>query len=178
MFNSKDFLIWFNGDALYLEDEQIVYDHSKLVYKNSLGELRSISQKNFFGAEKKENVDKKNPVFHENFSNKQQWGVNSINGRYRGRIQDFNIIAKLASTVLKPNQRYDLEFEYFWVGEKSLNNVLIIVQLCLAATGSKSSWQRVRDSGFISRAGVNVMVTNVIMAWTKVLWSALEVRNQ
>ncbi len=126
LFNKKDFLIWFNGDALYLEDEQIVYDNSKLVYKNSLGELRSISQKNFFGAEKKENVDKKNPVFHENFSNKQKWRVNSNNGRYRGRIQDFNIIAKLDSTVLKPNQRYEVEFEYFWAGEKSLNNVLIM----------------------------------------------------
>jgi hypothetical protein len=27
---------------------------------------------------------------------------------------------------LKPNQRYEVSFEYFWVGKKSLSNVLIM----------------------------------------------------
>lgn len=122
---NRDFLIWFNGDALYLEDEQVVYDHSKLVLKNSLGELRSISTEQFQNVPMK-NISTQEKIYQENFSDKARWGANFHKNRYRGRVQDFNIITKLDSTVLKPNQRYEVSFEYFWVGKKSLSNVLIM----------------------------------------------------
>jgi hypothetical protein len=65
-------------------------------------------------------------IFQDDFSDKIKWGANFHKGRYRGRVEDFNIISKLDSTLLKPNHRYEIAFEYYWVGKKSLNNVLIM----------------------------------------------------
>ncbi len=125
LINEKDFLIWYDYQPLYAEDEQELLDASKLVFKNKMGELRSISSAKIFERKKLDItaiVDAQNQnqadFLFENYDSK--------NKRLSAKTSNFNTIAHFESGKLKPNQWYEASFDYFWVGKKNLDNVFRI----------------------------------------------------
>jgi hypothetical protein len=121
--NQKDFLVWFDYQPLYAEDEQELYDLSKPVFKNNFGELRSLSVDDIFKRAKAEstilvNAEKHKQVdfIFENYKNK----------RSLGRVSQFNTFAKFNEGDLKPNHWYEVSFDYFWKGSKNMDNVFRI----------------------------------------------------
>lgn len=119
----KDFLVWFDYQPLFAEDEQEIYDLSKPVFKNNFGELRSLSVDDIFKRAKAESTNLVNAEKHkqvdflfENYKNK----------RYLGRVSQFNTFAKFNKGDLKSNHCYEVSFDYFWKGKKSMDNVFRI----------------------------------------------------
>jgi hypothetical protein len=123
--STKDFLIWFDFQPLYIEDEQELYDLSTPVFKNKFGELRSLSARKIF---EKSLIDQTNPVIAENHS-QADFLFENYNGkgrRLRSKVSNFNVFAKFDKTRLKPNHFYEVSFDYFWIGPKIMDNVLRI----------------------------------------------------
>jgi hypothetical protein len=125
LITEEDFLIWYDYQTLYSEDEQELLKSSAIVYKNKMGELRSISPAQIF--EKKKSavtpvIDARNhtqPDFlFENYDSK--------NKRLRGNASNYNTIAQFESGKLKPNKWYEVSFDYCWIGKKNLDNVFRI----------------------------------------------------
>ena len=123
--SKKDFLIWFDFQALYAEDEQELYNQSLPVFKNNFGELRSLSPDKIFKRimEQETNLvvaetHKQSDFLFENYKNK--------NNRLKAKVSNFNTFAKFDKGQLKPNHSYEVSFDYFWNGEKNLDNTLRI----------------------------------------------------
>jgi hypothetical protein len=96
-------------NSLYAEDEQLIYDESKPYFNNKLVELRILS---------KQRKKWKEPfsyelVFKDDFEDKTRWQSMVKNGRFHGSIENYNTILSLDSTILEPNQWYDLSFDYY-----------------------------------------------------------------
>ena len=122
---NKDFLIWFDYQPLFAEDEQELFDLSLPVFKNKCGELRSLSVKKIFEKVKVNNTSsviaenhKQQDFLYENYSTK--------NNRLLGKVCNFNTFAKFDKNQLKPNHYYEVSFDYFWKGKKNMDNVLRI----------------------------------------------------
>lgn len=119
----KDFLVWFDYQPLYAEDEQELYDLSKPVFKNNFGELRSLSVDKIFN---RAVADEENVVSVEKHKKDNFLFENYDNMRSLGRVSQFNIFAKFNEGDLKPNYWYEVSFDYFWKGSKNMDNVFRI----------------------------------------------------
>ena len=119
----KDFLVWFDYQPLYAEDEQELYDLSKPVFKNNFGELRSLSVDKIFN---RAVADEENVVSVEKHKKDDFLFENYDNMRSLGRVSQFNIFAKFNEGDLKPNYWYEVSFDYFWKGSKNMDNVFRI----------------------------------------------------
>ena len=123
--SNKNFLIWFDYQPLYAEDEQELFDLSIPVFKNIYGELRSLSVDKIFKRKKVKETNlivaetHKQPDFlFENYQNK--------NNRLKAKVSNFNTFAKFEENQLKPNHWYEVSFDYFWKGLKNMDNTLRI----------------------------------------------------
>ena len=122
LINKKDFLIWYDYQPLYAEDEQELLDASIVVYKNKLGELRRISSSKIF--EKKKSPI--TPTFDAQNHNQADFlfeNYDSKNKRLSAKTSNFNTIAHFEPGQLKPSNWYEVSFDYYWVGPKNLDNV-------------------------------------------------------
>ncbi len=123
--NAKDLLVWFDYQPLFSEDELELYQLSTPLIKNSWGELRSLSPKKLM-EKRTQNSDllveakthKQSDFLFEDYSSK--------NNKISGKASEFNTLAKLDNTKLKPNSWYEVGFDYYWKGTKNLDNVFRI----------------------------------------------------
>lgn len=123
--NAKDLLVWFDYQPLFSEDELELYQLSTPLIKNSWGELRSLSPKKLM-EKRSQNSDllveakthKQSDFLFEDYSSK--------NNKISGKASEFNTLAKLDNTKLKPNSWYEVSFDYYWKGPKNLDNVFRI----------------------------------------------------
>lgn len=123
--SKKDFLIWFDFQALYAEDEQDLYDSSLPVFKNNFGELRSLSPDKIFKRIMEQDTNlvlvethKQSDYLFENYNNK--------NNRLEAKVSNFNTFAKFKKNQLKPSHWYEVSFDYFWKGTKNMDNTFRI----------------------------------------------------
>jgi hypothetical protein len=121
--SKKDFLIWFDYQSLYAEDELELYDLSLPVFKNNFGELRSLSVEKIFNSVKAKDA---NGVSAEKHKQVDFVFENYKNKRLLAKVSNFNTFAKFSKNQLKPNHLYEVSFDYFWNGSKNLDNVFRI----------------------------------------------------
>jgi hypothetical protein len=125
LLNTKDFLVWFDFQQLYAEDEQEWYDLSSPVFKNKYGELRRLSPEKIFQLVKAEETNfcnaethKQSDFLFENYQNK--------NNRLKAKVSNYNTFAKFDKNQLKTDHWYEVSFDYFWKGVKNMDNTLRI----------------------------------------------------
>ena len=121
--SSKDFLVWFDYQPIYAEDEQELYELSLPVFKNKHGELRSLSINKIFNKAKVMETN-----FVEAESHKQ---IDFLFEKYKDKrllanVSNFNTFAKFEKNQLKTNHWYEVSFDYFWKGNKNMDNVFRI----------------------------------------------------
>ena len=121
--SKKDFLVWYDYQSLYTEDEQELYDLSEPVFKNNFGELRSLAVDDIYNRVNAETTDlvraekhKQVDFLFENYKNQ----------RSIGQVAKFNVFAKFNKGDLKTNHLYEVSFDYFWKGPKNMDNVFRI----------------------------------------------------
>ena len=106
-------------NSFYAEDEQLIYDESKACYNNGIVELRLLEKQN----RKWKDPYSYKVVVKDEFEDKKQWGSMVKNGRFHGLIENYNTILTLDSTLIEPDQWYDLSFDYYPDWSKPLANV-------------------------------------------------------
>jgi hypothetical protein len=121
--SSKDFLVWFDYQPLYAEDEQELYELSLPVFKNKYGELRSLSIDKIFNKAKAMEAN-----FVEAESHKQ---IDFLFQKFKdmrllAMVSNFNTFAKFEKNQLKTNHWYEVSFDYFWKGNKNMDNTFRI----------------------------------------------------
>ena len=121
--SNKDFLVWFDYQSLYAEDEQELYDLSLPVFKNNCGELRSLSVEKIFNSVKAKDA---NGVSAEKHKQVDFLFENYKNKRLLAQVSNFNTFAKFDVNQLKPDHFYEVSFDYFWKGIKNMDNVFRI----------------------------------------------------
>jgi hypothetical protein len=121
--SNKDFLVWFDYQSLYAEDEQEWYNLSIPVFKNSFGELRKISVNDMFNYTKK---DESGLVNAETLKQGDFMFENYDDSRLFGRVSNYITLAKFDTNQLKTNHLYEVSFDYFWKGKKNMDNVFRI----------------------------------------------------
>ena len=118
--SNKDFLVWFDYQSLYAEDEQEWYNLSIPVFKNSFGELRKLSVNDIFNYTKK---DESGLVNAETLKQDDFMFENYDDSRLFGSVSNYITLAKFDTNQLKTNHLYEVSFDYFWKGEKNMDNV-------------------------------------------------------
>jgi hypothetical protein len=120
LFKPYPLLIYQNDQVnLYQEDEQFLANQATTYFSNTAGNLSIL---------RADKVNKKpsittTEVLGDEFSDKHKWGDLIQHGRYRGKIEDYNTILRLDSTQLKPNEWYEISFDYFPDWSKPIANV-------------------------------------------------------
>lgn len=117
--NHSLLLIHPNGNGLYVEDEQLIFDESKPYFHNKLADLKIIGkQRNVWKDPYSYQV-----VLIDDFEDKNHWGELIKNGRFNGLIENYNTILTVDSTKLEPNEWYELSFDYYPDWSKPIANV-------------------------------------------------------
>ena len=120
LFKPSPLLIYQNTQVnLYQEDEQYLANQATTYFSNTTGNLSIL---------RADKVNKKpsittTEVLGDEFSDKHKWGDLIQHGRYRGKIEDYNTILRLDSTQLKPNEWYEISFDYCPDWSKPIANV-------------------------------------------------------
>lgn len=125
LINEKDFLIWYDYQKVYAEDEQELLNASTIIYKNKMGELRSISPTQIF--ERKKSIV--TPIIDTQNETRADFlfeNYDSKNKRLTAKVSNYNTIAQFESGILKSNKWYEVSFDYYWIGKKNLDNVFRI----------------------------------------------------
>jgi hypothetical protein len=125
LINEKDFLIWYDYQKIYAEDEQELLNASTIIYKNKMGELRSISPTQIF--ERKKSIV--TPIIDTQNETRADFlfeNYDSKNKRLTAKVTNYNTIAQFESGILKPDKWYEVSFDYYWIGKKNLDNVFRI----------------------------------------------------
>jgi hypothetical protein len=125
LINEKDFLIWYDYQKIYAEDEQELLNASTIIYKNKMGELRSISPTQIF-ERKKSTVTPIIDTQNETRADFLFENYDSKNKRLTTKVSNYNTIAQFESGILKPDKWYEVSFDYYWIGKKNLDNVFRI----------------------------------------------------
>ncbi|MEN9972390.1 MAG: hypothetical protein RIS20_737 [Bacteroidota bacterium] len=116
-------LIYHNPSVgLYGEDEQKLLSDANQLNANSIGELLIL---------KKNQIQKdlslhSSTILREEFSDEEKWNGQVVNGRYRGKIENYNTIISLDSSKIEPNEWYEISFDYYPDWTKPLSNVCYI----------------------------------------------------
>lgn len=110
------------GLHLYQEDEQKLADLATPYYSNSEGKLSILHGSDL----NKQQRLKRKLILCDTYSDQQKWAGFIQNGRYHGKIEDYNTILRLDSMQLKPNAWYEMSFDYFPDWSKPISNVCYI----------------------------------------------------
>lgn len=107
------------ANGLYAEDEQLIYDESKALFKNDFIELHLLEKQ----SRKWKDPLSYKVVVTDDFEDKKHWGSMVKDGRFRGLIENYNTILTLDSTQTVPDQWYNLSYDYYPDWSKPIANV-------------------------------------------------------
>jgi hypothetical protein len=108
-----------NDQALYAEDEQLLYEASESYFKNDIAELKLISKQHSVWKDPYSYKE----VLREEFEDKNKWGTQIKQGRFTGMIENYNTILNVDASTLEPNEWYDLSFDYYPDWSRPIANV-------------------------------------------------------
>jgi hypothetical protein len=107
------------NSTLYDEDEQLIFNKARSIYKNHFGELR-LYQK--LPADQESKRKFKQIVF-DDFDDQKKWGGQINYTKFRGLIENYNTLLTLDSSQVKPGCWYEISFDYFPDWTKPIDNV-------------------------------------------------------
>jgi hypothetical protein len=107
------------NSTLYDEDEQLIFNKARSIYKNHFGELR-LYQK--LPADQESKRKFKQIVF-DDFDDQKKWGGQINHTKFRGLIENYNTLLTLDSSQVKPGCWYEISFDYFPDWTKPIDNV-------------------------------------------------------
>lgn len=110
------------GVTLYQEDEQKIANQAKKCYANNSGNLSILTTNRMNAVDPTE----ASQIWSDEFSDKETWGELITNGRYRGKIENYNTILRLDSSQISPKEWYEISFDYYPDWNKPISNVCYV----------------------------------------------------
>jgi len=107
---------------LYAGDEQELLHQSNLLHRNKTCNLYQLQE----GTEKMIDFSNSKCLLTDEFLDSKKWSGQIQNGRYLGKIENYNTILSLDSTQLEPNEWYEVSFDYYPDWRKPIANVCYI----------------------------------------------------